>query len=135
MANGNGNGHKLTPKEQAFVLAYLGAAKGNGTQAVQLAGYAGNRKVLGVTATRMLAKPRIRGAINARIEKVQRPAIASFEERDEILSGIMRNQNHDIYARVAAARELNKCHGRHSIKMIHSTRTLEQILAESWKDE
>jgi phage terminase small subunit len=135
MANGNGNGHKLTPKEQAFVVAYIGEAKGNGTMAVRLAGYRGNRNVLGVTAARMLSKPKIRGAIDTRTNAVQKPAIASFEERDEILSGIMRDGKLDIYARVAAARELNKCHGRHSIKMIHSTRTLEEILGESWKDE
>jgi hypothetical protein len=131
----NGNGDKLSPREKAFVVAYVGPAKSNGTQAARLAGYKGNAPTLGTQAHRLLKRAEVKGAIAARVDESAKPLIASFEERDEILSGIMRDGKLDIYARVAAARELNKCHGRHSLKMIHTTRTLEEILGESWKDE
>jgi len=57
---------RLTPKQQRFVNAYLGAAKGNGTEAARLAGYKAGTG-LRVTAHDVLTNPSVRAAIDAQL--------------------------------------------------------------------
>lgn len=55
----------LTPKEKRFADAYLGEAKGNGTQAVRIAEYEGKSdEVLRVIASRLLTKVNVRAYID-----------------------------------------------------------------------
>jgi phage terminase small subunit len=57
---------RLTPKQQRFVNAYLGAAKGNGAEAARLAGYkdgAGLRQA----AVQLLTMTDVRAAIDAQL--------------------------------------------------------------------
>lgn len=56
---------KLTPKQQRFVEAYCGEAKGNATEAARLAGYAGNDVTLRAVAHENLTKPHIAATIAA----------------------------------------------------------------------
>jgi hypothetical protein len=49
----------LTLKQQRFVDAYLGEARGNGVAAARIAGYSGNDKTLSVVSSENLAKPSI----------------------------------------------------------------------------
>jgi phage terminase small subunit len=55
---------KLTPKQRAFVEAYL--VSGNATRAYQEAGYKGNVNLAGVEGQRNLRKPKIQQALAAR---------------------------------------------------------------------
>lgn len=55
----------LSLRERQFVEAIVGPAGGNATKAAEIAGYnAANRKSLGITACRLLAKARIAEAIS-----------------------------------------------------------------------
>lgn len=60
----------LTTLQKAFLAAYLGPAKFNGTEAAALAGYSGDRHVLSVTAAQNLGNPRIAAAIATHIEEI-----------------------------------------------------------------
>lgn len=75
----------LTPKEERFCVEYL--IDLNGTQAAKRAGYKGSVKVLGVTATRLLAK----ASAKARIDelKMQRNKRV-LVNADEILRELAR---------------------------------------------
>lgn len=66
----------LTPKEALFVNAYLGDARFNATEAMRLAGYKGSDNVLGVTAYRLLRKPKI---VNLVIERLNEAAMSANE--------------------------------------------------------
>jgi len=48
---------KLTLKQQLFVEAYLGEAKGNATEAARIAGYKGNEITLAAVGAENLRKP------------------------------------------------------------------------------
>lgn len=60
---------KLTIKEQAFADAYLGEARGNGTEACRIAGYESKRESLAVLASRLLRKVKVSEYIQARLEE------------------------------------------------------------------
>jgi len=62
MANGS-----LTDKQQAFIDAYLGCL--NATEAARQAGYQGSDGTLGVVGHENLRKPKIRAAIDARLQE------------------------------------------------------------------
>lgn len=55
----------LTGKQHAFILAYLGEAKFNATEAARRAGYKGNDVTLGQVGAENLKKPQIAEAIAA----------------------------------------------------------------------
>lgn len=59
---------KLTHKQQLFVEAYLGVAKGNATEAARLAGYKGNDQTLASVGAENLRKPHITAMIGRRVE-------------------------------------------------------------------
>lgn len=63
---------KLTPKQQAFVDAYTGAARGNATEAARMAGYKGNATTLAAVGAENLRKPQIQAAIRAAGETNQK---------------------------------------------------------------
>ena len=59
----------LTVKQELFVEAYLGAARGNATEAAVLAGYsAPNRNAAHMQAVEVLKSPTVRKAIAARLQ-------------------------------------------------------------------
>jgi phage terminase small subunit len=60
----------LSPKETAFVDAYVGACYGNATQAVLAAGYDQTYDSARVTGSRLLAKANVRHAIAGRINEL-----------------------------------------------------------------
>lgn len=120
----------LSIKESRFVLAYLGPCRGNALQAALRAGYA--KGSAGVTGYQLLRKPHVRAYVERRKEAEATLARADAKERDEILSNIARQEDHDVHARVAAVRELNKVDGRHSSTLHVSGRlTLEEGLGIS----
>lgn len=70
----------LTPKEQAFVTAYVGPAAGNGAAAAKAAGYKGNGKVLSVQASRLLAKASVKLALDEHRTRVIEEGIPTARE-------------------------------------------------------
>ncbi len=70
---------ELTLKQQRFVEAYCGVARGNGTEAARLASYEGNDVTLAGVAYENLRKPQIKSAINERLD-------ALAMDKGEILS-------------------------------------------------
>ncbi len=126
---------KLSEKEQAFVIAFLGKARGNATDAAKIAGYGKNRQTQATAGWKMLRKVEIQQAVVARVERTERAAILSADRRDEMLSAIaVRLQVKNAKEAISAIKELNKCTGRHSIKHLHEGKlTLEQVLTQSRK--
>ena len=55
---------KLTGKQRAFALAWVGEARFNGTQAARIAGYKGDDNTLCAIGRENLGKPRVRAALN-----------------------------------------------------------------------
>lgn len=108
---------KLSLKERRFLDAYLGTANGNATVAVLWAGYTRNRKSAAVLGVRLLGKVKIRTVIQQRTKREGAESIASADERDKRLSKILRESDAE-HSVIAAARELNVCSGRHSIKHV-----------------
>jgi hypothetical protein len=72
---------QLTPKQAAFVAAYVGPARGNATEAARLAGYRGNAKTLGAVGDENLDKPGIKEAIAAHRDKIEKSGIAHLQAR------------------------------------------------------
>jgi phage terminase small subunit len=70
----------LSERQLAFVMAYIGPAKGVASLAAKQAGYAGNEDVLGVQARRLLGNARVQQAIAEHRSKVIREGIATAEE-------------------------------------------------------
>lgn len=124
---------KLTEKERRFVEAFMGKAVGNGTRAVLLAGYTKNRRSAGTLANRLLKKVEVQRAIAGRVQKREQTSILTAQERDEMLSRIARREEEvKPFAAQKAVAELNKCEGRHSMKLIHAGKlTLEQAIEKA----
>jgi phage terminase small subunit len=80
----------LTPKQQAFVAAYVGEAKGNATQAARLAGYEGNDLTLRAVGAENLTKPAIIAALDVFRMATHTEAIMSAQEMAERLSRLSR---------------------------------------------
>lgn len=82
---------KLTIKQQRFINAYMGEAKGNATQAARLAGYKGNGDTLKQVGAENLAKPYIK----AEIERLTRndPLIATREEIQQFWTEVAKGHH------------------------------------------
>lgn len=120
----------LNEREQLFVDAFLGPCNGNGARAAIAAGY--ERAGARVRACRLLARANIQAAIAGRVERREQAAIATADERDQILSAIARDDQAEFSDRIRAICELNKCTGRHSVQLLHKGRlTLEEAIAAS----
>jgi len=78
----------LSLREQAFIEAYGGSASGNGAAAVREAGY--KTKNEDVHSARLLAKARIREAIERRREQLRREADVTAQEVIATLAAQMR---------------------------------------------
>jgi hypothetical protein len=78
---------ELEGKERAFVEAYFGAARFNGTEAARMAKFKGNRNVLAVTASRLLRKAKIKEYVDERFAILQMPANEVLTRLTEIGRG------------------------------------------------
>jgi len=87
--------NKLTHKQELFVNAYLGEAKGNATEAARLAGYNGNDVTLGQVGAENLKKPQIAELIEKRTSE----AAMSATEVLQKLSEIANRERSDIATR------------------------------------
>lgn len=79
----------LNFRERAFVVAYVGRANGNGTEACRQAGYEGDGDTLSVQSSRLLAKDRVRRALRTLLA----PRIP---EGDEILETLRLHKTADM---------------------------------------
>ena len=86
---------KLTHKQELFVNAYLGEAKGNAAEAARLAGYKGNDQVLSQVGYENLRKP----DISALVEKRTSETAMSATEVLQKLSEIANRERDDIATR------------------------------------
>jgi len=91
---------KLTLKQQRFVDAYMGEAKGNATQAARMAGYRGNAVTLGVVGAENLGKLQIKEAIEKR--QADDPLVLDRIRRLQILSAWVENPKLDTMHRLRA---------------------------------
>lgn len=71
----------LSPKQRAFVSAYIGSANGNGREAARVAGYQGSDATLRSVAYENLTKPDIRAAIDEHLAEVRQQGIRALENR------------------------------------------------------
>jgi hypothetical protein len=70
--------------ERLFVIYYLGKAKGNATEAAKLAGFGSNRNSSGWHGHQLLKKPKIREAIDAKLDQIamsQEEVLVRLSER------------------------------------------------------
>lgn len=100
---------KLTRKQQLFVEAYRGQARGNATEAARLAGYKGNDVVLAQVGAENLKKPQIAEAI-AEADAAS-PAVASADTLLEIWTRWVTDPDSPITKQVEGAKLLAKCKG------------------------
>lgn len=98
---------ELTSKRQRFVELY----EGNGVDAARKAGFEGDDRTLGVTATRLLKNARIAQAIKARESKRMRPGIATREQRQAFWTEMMHDMAAPEVARLKASELLGKSEG------------------------
>lgn len=128
-------GHKrqtLSERERAFCRAYFGKARGNGALSARLAGY--SPKGADVRAAELLGRRRVQQELQRLRAMAVKAAVATNEEIDAVLTELLRHP--DWRARVAAARELSRTRGRHSIKLRHEgTVTLEEAIAASRREK
>lgn len=96
------------------MAAYRGEAAGNGTKAAVLAGYA--RVSAAVMASRLLRKANVQAEIANHVSKSESTSILTAAERDEILS-VLAKTAESTGDRIRAISELNKCSGRHMLKL------------------
>jgi phage terminase small subunit len=85
----------LTEKQRAFVAAYVGEAKGNGTHAARLAGYEGDDKTLAVTASRLLGNAKVAAALDVFRMATAKASIMDAQEAAETLTTIARGEATD----------------------------------------
>lgn len=114
-----GKGKKLSLKERRFVDAFMGSCAGNATAAYKAAGYtARSDRVAQVCGSQLLSKPKVRLAIEARVAKLEARSIMTAEERDRRLTELA-NMSAAKFGNLVlgAIKELNKCTGRHSMRI------------------
>lgn len=118
-------GNKLSEKQRRFVEAYMGVAKGNATEAARIAGYKGDNNSLAVTGWQNLIKPKIKAALDIRVESD--PLIADKDEIQHYWTKLIRDETGGGLA-LRASELLAKTHGmfieRHEVKT-ESTVTIE----------
>lgn len=83
----------LTPKQEAFCMAYAGECKGNATEAYKKAGYnVKNDKTAGVNATRLLGNARVQARLAEIDKKIESNKIMDVSEMQERLTAIARQE-------------------------------------------
>lgn len=78
----------LTPRQQAFVAAYVGEAKGNATQAARLAGYSGSDATLAEQGRRTLGNAGVQHALDVFRMATSTERIMTAQQAAERLSAI-----------------------------------------------
>lgn len=96
----------LTRKQQLFVEAYCGEARGNATEAARLAGYKGTAMTLGQVGAENLRKPQIAEAIEQRDR--DNPSIPDADEIRGFWGESMRDTELPWRDRHAASESLAK---------------------------
>jgi phage terminase small subunit len=91
----------LTPKQQAFIAAYVGEAKGNATAAARMAGYRGNDKVLCEQGRQNLEHPGIIQALSRFREELSR--LSAETGQRQLLTAA---RSHELLTRIAEGEEL-----------------------------
>ena len=99
---------KLTLKQHRFVVAYMGKAKGNATEAARIAEYSGTDRTLGAVGKENLEKPCIQAAIKKHIETSE--GIASRDEILKFWSDMLRDGKVSETHRIRCAENLAKCY-------------------------
>ena len=82
----------LTAKRRAFVLAFIGEARGNATEAARRAGYAAPTE----EGHRLLRNAQVAAAVEALRAPVEREAIANVEELRAFWTSVQRGQVSDV---------------------------------------
>lgn len=98
---------KLTGKQEAFVIAYVGDARFNATDAARLAGYSGNDATLAVQGSENIRKPKILQAIKARLQDKIGDADRALAE----VASIAFDQDHEAKDRLKALHMLLRAFG------------------------
>lgn len=100
---------KLNERQRRFVELVMGECVGNATESYCRAYQTKNRKVAAVEGHKLLRKPNVRAAIDARIRKD--PRVATREERQALWSEFMRDgEKHDAI-RLRGSELLGKSQG------------------------
>ncbi len=94
------------------------AYQGNATEAAVAAGY--SAKTARAQGARLLTNVDIAKAIEKRAERDAKPAIASREERQELLTSIMRADEEKTADRIKATEILGKMNGDFLERIEHS---------------
>lgn len=124
-------GTTLTEKERRFVEAFLGKCAGNATQAVLAAGYQQNRNAAAVTGSQLLRKPNVQVELSRRLTKREEKTDITNAEIDAVFIKMGLDEKRDDVVRQSALKELNKCRGRHSIKVsVEGRVTIEDAMAQ-----
>ena len=87
----------MTPKQQRFVELYTGECNGNATDSYKRAGYVCKTdRVAEASAHKLLRNPEVARSIRAATAEVRRAAIATREERQELLTRILRGEETEV---------------------------------------
>lgn len=103
---------KLTPKQMKFAEYY--AASGLAKQSAVKAGYSAN--YAGQCSTKLLKNPKVVGYISSVTEPERNLRIMNAEERQAVLSDIIRDPESSTNDRIKAIDKLNKMTGVYAAK-------------------
>jgi hypothetical protein len=98
---------KLSLKQRRFIDAYLGSARGNGTEAARIAGYKGNAATLSQIASQNLRKRLISSAIEQALDQ----STVGRDETLKLLSRFARQPIPEAANPLGAILALCKVHG------------------------
>lgn len=90
---------RLTPKRRKFVLAFVGEARGNGTEAARIAGYKKPKQ----EASFILTNPDVSAAIGTLTAPTEARQIATMEECLEMLTSIIRGEVGEVCTDLAGS--------------------------------
>ena len=68
MSSTNHQNARLSLRQERFVIAYLGEANGNATEAARMAGYAGKENSLAERGHELLRNPKIAARVNSKLK-------------------------------------------------------------------
>lgn len=114
----------LTHKQNLFCRAYVGEAKGNGTESARIAGYAGTDATLASVAAENLRKPHILAEITRLTEEAQqaRGALSPAEIR-QFWGEIARDPKESSTVRLTALRDAARASGLFLDRTHHTAST------------
>jgi phage terminase small subunit len=100
----------LTARQQAFVVAFTGEAKGNATRAAVLAGYQGGERACAVMGCKLVRNANILAAIEQANAEVKSAAIADRQERQEFYTKVLRGEeDEEVLMTVSAGQAMGSC--------------------------